>query len=96
MDGIVVLVSKGIDTPEEFRVAYMPVVSDLYGPFDDVRKGWLPNSDAILDHFFECDVYTDGDYAFTYAETLAASLNRETEYGIALIRDYADIAFSDL
>lgn len=98
-DGVVILVSKGpvvddVQEPVEYRVAYVESVPKLYGPLSDTTRKNEPDSEYILDKFFEADVYTDGDDAYTYADLLASEVNHEMEYGVVLLNVFADREFS--
>jgi len=98
-DGVVILVSKGpvIDdvlAPTEYRVAYVADVPMLYGPLNDSTRKNDPNSDAILDIFYTRDVWDNPDDAFTFADTLASTIDHEMEYGVVLLNMFSEREFS--
>jgi|SRR5665213_869450 len=92
---IVVLVTKNPDpeeSPEEYRVAYIPNYFDLFRLVSTESK-WQPNTETILDTFTECTVFTDLEAAVDYANEVSA-YGDELDGGITIISDFKDSTFS--
>ena len=100
-DGIVVLVTETPpelkeESPVEYRVAYVPDVNDLYGPFDDASGQYQTNVDVVLDHFTEVTIWTNVDLALEEADRIYYRLGKETSHGIVFFNQLKSKVYTDL
>lgn len=91
-NGIYILVTKS-NTPgmdNEYRVAYLFGIDNIYGDFDDVTGKYEPNVEMILNCFNGCHVFHYMDFALESALQLE-DIHPNTEYGICVISEFKDI-----
>lgn len=90
-DGVFILKTLSLslkDGEYEYRVAYSPDISVIFGKYDDRIYNWIANANGLWNTFKACFLSTNEGAAKAYAEKLAKLHGKETECGILVIHSF--------
>lgn len=78
----------------EFRVAHAQAIDNIYEEYFPETGTWSPSVNYVVETFKSSKVYTDLTEAWDAAAKIEDDMG-STEYGLALIKEFADYHFSD-
>lgn len=98
-DGFFILKTRSPTLKEgeyEYRVAYSPDISTIFGEYDDSRYNWRAHKEGIWNTFKACFLSSSENAAKSYAGRLSSLHGKETECGIMVIHSFHKSIWEEL